>query len=95
MDIINFLNYGVENAVSRADLSKRLNMPDRQVRRLIADARKRGELIISSPYGDGYYMSDDLGELTRQYRMNRSRAMSILVQQKFLRRRIKELGGDC
>lgn len=91
MDITKFLGYGIENAVSRTDLSRMLNMPDRQVRRLIAAARVRGELIISSPYGDGYYLSDDLGEITRQLKMNERRARSVLVQNTHLRRKIAEL----
>lgn len=91
MDITKFLGYGVDNAVSRADLSRILNLPDRQVRRLIAMARDRGELIVSSPYGDGYYLSDDEGELKRQYRTNRSRALSILRQQRHIRNQIEEI----
>lgn len=93
MNICDFIPRGRENAIRRADLVSRVNLPDRTVRQMIEEARRRGELIMNAQDGAGYYISEDLGELKRQYRRNRSRAMSVLVQQKYLRRKIKELGG--
>ena len=90
-DIMTFIPMGKENAIGRQELSILLNMPDRQVRRLIQDARDRGEIILNSQDGAGYYCSDDVGELKRQYRTNRNRALSILRQQKYIRRRVDEL----
>lgn len=91
MDIMTFIPKGRENAISRDDLVRVLMLPDRKVRNLIEDARRRGEIILNDGSGVGYWTSDDLGELKRQYKMNQNRAMSVLVQQKYLRRRIKEL----
>ena len=94
MDILTYIPFGRDNAIRRSDLVAQVNLPDRTVRNMIEEARRNGAIIINDGSGVGYYTSDDLEELTRQYKMNQSRAMSILVQQKFLRRRIKELGGD-
>lgn len=91
MKITDFIPVGKENAVTREQLRLRLNLPDRKIRQMIEDARRDGALIINESDGAGYYQSEELGELKRQFRTNRSRAMSILVQQKHLRRKIKEL----
>lgn len=91
MNIVNYIGVGRENAVKRGELVTLLNLPDRKVRSLIEEARREGALIINAQDGAGYYISDDLGELKRQLNTNHSRAMSILVQQKYLRRKIKEL----
>lgn len=91
MDIMTFIPKGKENAIGRNELVYQLNMPDRRVRRLIQDARDRGELILNAQDGKGYYTSDDEGELKRQYNTNRNRALSILRQQKYIRRRLREI----
>lgn len=89
-DITNFIGTGRENAVTRGELVSLLNLPDRTIRRLIQEARDRGEIIINDQSGAGYYMSNDLGEMKRQLALNNSRALSVLRQQKYLRRKIAE-----
>ena len=93
MRITDFIGTGRENAVTRAELVARLNLPDRTIRNMIEAARKDGALILNDQTGAGYYISEDVGELKRQLRRNHNRAMSVLVQQKHLRRKIKELEG--
>lgn len=90
MNITDFIGRGRENATSREELCRRVNLSDRKVRKLIEQARKRGEIIINDGTGVGYYISEELADLTAQYRMNQHRAMSILVQQKYLRKKIRE-----
>lgn len=90
MDIMTFIPKGKENAIGRNELVYQLCLPDRTVRKLIQEARDRGEVILNDQDGRGYYTSDDLDELERQYRANQNRAMSILRQQKYLRRKMKE-----
>ena len=90
MNICDFIGTGRENAVTRSELVALLNLPDRTIRRMIQEARDRGEIIINAQDGAGYYMSNDLGEMKRQLALNRSRAMSVLRQQKYLRRKIRE-----
>ena len=89
--IVDYIGVGRENAVKRSELVAIMNLPDRKVRGLIEEARREGALIVNAQDGAGYYISEDLGELKRQLNTNHSRAMSILVQQKYLRRKIKEL----
>ena len=91
MKILDYIGTGKENAVTREELTERLSLPDRTIRSMIEAARREGVLIINDGSGAGYYISDNLEDLKRQQKMNNSRAMSILVQQKYLRRRIKEL----
>ena len=93
-NILNYIGVGRENAVDRFRLMELTGLPDRKVRSLIEEARREGALIVNAQDGAGYYISDDLGELKRQMHANHSRAMSILVQQKYLRRKIKELEAE-
>ncbi len=90
MNICDFIPRGKENAIKRGELVAALNLPDRQIRRLIQEARERGEIIINACDGAGYYMSDDVGEMKRQLALNKSRALSVLRQQKYLRQKIAE-----
>lgn len=95
MNIVNFIPTGKENAITRADLVRVLNLPDRKVREMIETARKDGALILNAQDGAGYYISEDVGELKRQLHSNHSRAMSVLRQNTHLRRKIKELEGEA
>lgn len=94
MNITDFIPTGKENAITRADLVRILNLPDRKVREMIETARKDGALILNAQDGAGYYISEDVGELKRQLHSNHSRAMSVLRQNTHLRRKIKELEGE-
>lgn len=91
IDIVQFIPQGKENAVTRSYLATVLGLPDRRVRKLIQEARNNGEMILNAQDGAGYYISDDAEELKRQYRSNRNRAMSILLQQKYIRLRLREI----
>lgn len=91
MDIVTYIPRGRENAIKRDELVRILNLPDRTIRNMIEEARRRGEIIINDGSGAGYWTSDDLGEITRQLKMNERRAKSVLVQNTHLRRKIAEL----
>lgn len=91
MDIMTFIAKGKENAISRQELCTLLNLPDRVVRKLIQEARERGEIILNAQDGAGYYTSDDVGELERQYNTNKNRAMAILRQQRHIQKQINEI----
>lgn len=88
MNIMDYIPQGRESAVSRQALVDATGLTDRKVRKLIEVARRNGEIIIN--LGTGYYTTDELPDLRRQYKANQNRAMAVLVQQKYLRRRIKE-----
>ena len=91
MKITDYIPVGKANAVTRAELVALTGISDRRVRRLIAEARVRGVPIINNQDGRGYYISEDLQELRRQYGVNRRRALSILRQQRYIRRKIEEV----
>ena len=93
-DVLTRIPYGRDNAVSRAYLSAFFNAPDRVIRKAIQQARTEGYIIINDSTGNGYYRTNDIDQIARQYRTNRSRAMAILVQQKHLRRLLKEAGRE-
>lgn len=91
MNIVDYISPGKQNAVTREQLRMLSGLPDRDVRRRIEEARKDGAPIVNDQDGAGYYLSEEPGELKRQYRANRSRALSILRQNTCLRRKIREL----
>ena len=94
MNICDFIPKGRENAISRASLAALLNMPDRKVRQCIEAARRQGEIICNAGDGSGYFIADRAEDIQRQLNMNNSRAMSILVQQSHLKRKLDELTSD-
>ena len=83
---------GKENAVTRAHLRAVTGLPDRKIREEIEQARRKGAIIINAQDGAGYYQSEDIRDIAKQYRQNERRALSILAQQKHLRKRLKEAG---
>lgn len=93
MNITDFIPAGKENAVTREQLCELTGLRDRAVRKLIEIARIEGAIIINEQDGAGYYISEDPKDIRRQMEINRSRALSILRQQKYLRRKLEEING--
>lgn len=93
-DVAAVIPYGIENAVSRGTLKRQLGISDRAVRKNIEKARANGVLIINLQNSEGYFKTDetDLNNIAKQFNQNENRAMSILVQQKYLRRILKRAG---
>ena len=54
MNIVDYIPQGRENAVTRAELCKRIGLPDRTVRELISQAR-RETCILNAQDGNGYF----------------------------------------
>lgn len=92
MGIERYIPYGRENAVTRSQLRRITGLPDRTLRKAIQTARIEGIPILNDQSGRGYYISDNIDEIARQYHQNEHRAKAILVQQKHLRKRLKEVG---
>lgn len=82
--------HGRRNAISRADLAAALHTTDRKMRKAVSEAKKQGLMICND--GDGYYQSDELSDLWRQYRRETARAMSILKARKPMREVLKAAG---
>lgn len=89
---MNILDYFKPGYNTRAELCARSKLSDRKIRDEIENARRNGTIILNMQDGKGYFISDNIEDLKKQYKQNNSRAMSILVQQKYLRRKIKEAG---
>ena len=90
--VVEAIPFGRQNAVKRSVLCDQLGMNDRGLRRLIEVARGYGFIIINDQDGAGYYQSNDIDEIERQYQQDKARAMSILARQKEIRRRLKAAG---
>ena len=73
-----YLGHGKENATSRKALCSLLGLSDGRMRRVIAAARNQGHFICSLADGRGYYLSDDIEEIYRQYKEDIGRAKAIL-----------------
>lgn len=94
MNIERFIPEGKENAIPRSVLAVRLGLTDRQTRKLIEEARDRGVLICNDGDGEGYYLASDLGQIERQYRKDRARALSVLKRLKTMRRMLRDAGKE-
>lgn len=92
--LLRYLGIGVENARTREQLCNLSGMCDRNVRSEIEKLRNEGIIIINNQDGKGYYISEDVNEMQKQYRQNQARAMSILRQQKHLRKRMAEVANE-
>jgi biotin operon repressor len=93
-DLMANLGVGQKNAISRANLAKRMDMPDRTVRSLIEKARCEGCLILNAQDGKGYYLASGTDDILRQYRQDTNRALSILKRRKHMRKLLKEAGVE-
>lgn len=85
---------GKENAKSRMWLSKALGMNDRQVRRMIGRLKDEGLVIVNDRDGEGYYISDDLDVIEREYKAVTSMAMALLKRRTNIRNILKEAGRE-
>ena len=78
--IFDLLPVGADHAISRRELSALVGLPDRQLRRKIAEERRSGLLILSSSESNGgYYRPADASELRRYVRSMQSRSKEILA----------------
>lgn len=94
MGIEQYIPFGRENAVTREMLRVLTGKSDRMIREEIEQARREGHIIINNQDGKGYFRTDDIDEIGRQYQQNKRRALSILSQQKYMRLRLKAAGRE-
>ena len=90
--VINAIPYGKDKAISREALASKLGVTDRKAREHIEQARREGYFIINDQDGGGYYRSADIADLERQYRQDKTRALSILARCKDMRKVLKYYG---
>ncbi len=63
MNILDYIPYGRDNAVSRQALAALTGLEDRMIRKEINRLREKGEFILSSSHSVGYWRSDDPKEI--------------------------------
>lgn len=90
MTMLFYIPEGRENAISRSELRTAAGYSDRRMRNIIARLREEGYLICND--GCGYYITDDLDEIEKQYKQDTSRALSILKRRKHMRKILKANG---
>ena len=86
------LRKGQQNAISRKDLARMMDMPDRKMRELIEKAREEGCVILNNQDGKGYFLPATIEDIHKQYIQDTNRAMAILKRRKHIRRILKEAG---
>ena len=93
IDILQFIPTGKESAITRETLSFALNIPDREVRKLIAQAR-RNQPIINLQNGSGYYLPTKKTEVIEFLNQETHRARSIFWSIKGCRDWLKKKGEN-
>ena len=100
MNIIELIPEGKANAINRAQLLSKCQMyglatNDRQMRRLIEEARRKF-CILNLSDGKGYFMptKDDLPELVNYIAQEHDRSMSILCNLKVARNLLEDMECD-
>lgn len=63
---------------------------DRMMRKAVSEAKRQGVMICND--GEGYYQTEELGDLYRQYKRDTARAMSILKARKPMQDVLKAAG---
>lgn len=97
MNIVNFIPYGRENAISRPSLSLRTGMPDRMVRDAVRDHRNAWvavePFICSDSQGSGYWLTHDMDEIrkVRDFLASYSKSSGFLLNN--IDRQIAKLDG--
>ena len=91
-DLVKKIPSGQANAVTRAELARLTQLPDRQLRELLEIARDKGHLICNDQDGRGYYLAETIDEIESQYRRDHTRALSILKRLKPFRRALSQAG---
>ena len=94
--IYDLLPVGAEYAISRRQLSAITGIPDRQLRRKIAEERKAGLLILSSTaeVGGGYFRPADTQELRRWVAMMNAHTNATLAVIRAAQEAIATLGDS-
>lgn len=80
------------NARTRQQLCFLTGMSDRAVRQEIEDLRERGEFIITDEDGRGYYISEEIADVKRQYLRDMARISAISKRTKHLKRLLEDMG---
>ncbi len=92
-DIVKYIPYGKENAISRDDLAIKIGCSDRIMRDLISKARKK-TVIINIQNGSGYYRptEDDMEDVLKYKHQEENRATEVFGNLQPVREFIRKYG---
>lgn len=97
MNIADYIPYGRENDVSRAELHRLTGIPDRDIRDAIKRANiplaAEGKAILSSAGARGYWITEDLAEMEAYLAESARRSKSQYQNDAPVRNLVRRLGG--
>ncbi len=93
IDVVKFIPFGKENAISRDKLAAKIGCTDRTMRDLVNKARKR-VVIINLQDGDGYYRptDEDMEDVLRYKKQEENRATEVFGNLQPVREFIRKHG---
>ena len=93
IDILKFIPFGRENAISRTSLCMKTGLNDRNMRDNINRARKRA-VIINLSDGSGYYRptNNDVSEVIKFKKQEESRAKDVFSNLQPVRKFLQSVG---
>lgn len=91
MNILDFIPYGRENAVSRSFLVSLTGLPDRSIREAIQATNESGTAIICCEAGTGYFRPKTVAEAERYINYSRSYLISLAKKDRAMRKAVKHL----
>ena len=94
INIVDYIPFGEENAVERFELMDKIMKPDREIRRMIEDARRSGVIILNLSNGKGYFRPDKKEEILRYIRQEEARARSIHRNLKAAKKALRAIDGQ-
>lgn len=90
--ITDFISYGKAKAVKMSELAAAMHTSEREVRKIIHDARCNDAVICSD--NDGYFIPETREELLPYYSAARKRSISGLKSLKAAKRKLEEFKGQ-
>lgn len=93
MNILDFIPYGKENAITRRELVRLTGLDDRLIRKEVKRLLKEGVPILSSSHCCGYWLSDDLDEWEAYIKETDKRRESLYFTTLELRKKFYERKG--
>lgn len=93
IDILKFIPFGKENAISRTSLCTATGLNDRSMRENINRARKRA-VVINLSDGSGYYRptDDDIAEVIKFKKQEENRAKDVFSNLQPVRKFLQSVG---
>lgn len=93
MNLLDYIPFGKENAITRQELVRLTGLDDRTIRNEIKRLNREGVPILSSSHTCGYWQSDDVKELEAYIKETDSRRTSLYYSTLELRKELYRRKG--